>query len=429
MSMRARENKQIQKTKHEASGSKMSKFTSNISRLLPSNGLRQLQRWKEINSIKTTHSSNTGLQAELAVIETLKKSIQPIEIWHQKRVPLGNNSGSREIDICALTKSCLFVIEVKHWKDLVSIENENLIQVGKESTKPYPLKRVEDISNQIKQIVTSRTGSIVEEVKSFIVLSHKECVYEPKEFENKVILIEELIDFIQKEDASRQDMDSEVFKQISKTLSDLPTWDALHLANGEIIYGEILQKGKISPLLTRKASTHYAINATSNNLIHNLLFGFTLEATLPQNVSHSVVFRNPERESIAVNFPWGGSKNIPLMEVREIVFGWQNQFVWTPQIAENRCSLSSKIRYESFNPSEVSSLEVGEIVIGKICGFLNYGVLVQLSANMKGLIQLSSFRMAKEMFDQFIREGVQVRTKVLKFTHSKKIDLEFLELI
>ena len=121
-----------------------------------------------------------------------------------------------------------------------------------------------------------------------------------------MILIDNLMHFINKEEDLREEMDSEIWNHINQTLSELPTWDALILANGDTIYGEIEQVDNIPALLNRTSSTNYSIIPTSQNWIYNFLFGFTLEALLPENQTHSVIFRNPESQYITVKFPWGG---------------------------------------------------------------------------------------------------------------------------
>lgn len=391
------------------------------------NGIRLLKQWNESKRYIPAYSGNAGLEAEREVIEILKNNLPSVKIFHQLRIPF--TSSSAEMDVIALTPRCVYFIESKNWKNGVEIFNGNLIQPNKNSTKPYPLQKLEDISNQFKQIITTKTGSIIQETKSIVVLAHRKCIYESKELENKVILIDNLIDFINKEEDLREEMDSEIWNHINQTLSELPTWDALILANGDTIYGEIEQDDNIPALLNRKSSITYSIIPTSQNWIYNFLFGFTLEAVLPENQTHSVIFRNPERQYITVKFPWGGSRTVPLIHVRRIEFGWQNQFVWTPQVLEKNTSVPSKIRDKTFHHINERRLEIGQEIIGKVCRIFDYGVLVAISENMAGLIQLSDFDMAEEIFDAFIKVGVQIKTRVLNFEHSKKIDLKFLGVV
>lgn len=287
------------------------------------------------------------------------------------------------------------------------------------------------MSNQFKQVITSKTGEILHECLPLVVLAnHSSELLGLQQNEEPVILAKNLSSYIKKQESLRKNLDESVVNKIRECIEEISTWDKVVLTNGDVIHGQIEGIEDLPLLINRNASLNYHLAPTTRNWLHNVIFGFTIEATSPENSSHSILFRTPESESITVRSPWlTTGETIPLLAVKQIIFGWKTPFYYDSEIVQNLSIKRGKMMDESNLIQKSEKIKIGDERIGRICKFFPYGILVELSKGVKGLIQINSLDMAREVFESFFKIDVQVRVRIVSFEHSRKIGLEFLELI
>ena len=370
-----------------------------------------------------------GLQGEEAARAHLEKKLGPQgwKFFTGVLIPDPNRiKGRFEIDIVAISPKGIVLIEVKHWKGKIEVNEEGMKQIrGKVD---YPFNRLDDRINQISRIlrpsiIQNDFGEDTPPIKGAIILTHPNCeVSSNKMGEHSILKLSNSTSIKSLFDGEGR-MKNDMRNHIISKIIEFGTWDTIQHKGkkdkGLIRWGQIPEEReellieKVD-ILDRTRVSHFTIQQVCG-WFRTLWKKPILTINIQLRDNTTVESEIAPDTSIAWIQPGIGEieGGIPLIGIERLDYG-----------RNTNDDPRDKIRVEGIPYSE------GDIVRGTVDGWHDtYGLFVELQPNMNGLVPMSLLGpLGLDNLKVLFPRGKTVRVMVTKVDHNRnRIGLIFPE--
>jgi len=331
------------------------------------------------------------------------------------RIPRpGTEKSKGEVDIICITNHTIFLIEVKNYRGVVSINEDGyIIQNEERRTKVFDI--IQEKLDNFSLLMISKSNDEPPEMKTILVFDNKKIKFHDS-FENypNHCLTKDLIKKIEFMEKGMRKITS-VNKILAIKLLDLfGTWDSLIWTGGKEIHGDIIDS---SFPFSLNRNTCKSISISNNHTyIKTIFLGPKLTCLIKTWSGKERIIEFKKELEIIFRTPGKDSKNskILLEEIKLIVIGHKEVPKW---------------RKEKNNKSSTKFL-VGTKHKGQIITWLpKGGILVAISENIKGIVNEKDFISAGIPIDftkQIYSEGKIIDVKITR-NKNGKISLKYIE--
>ena len=375
--------------------------------------------------------------AEERVLQGASAHRRAIATFQGVRIPDPRSIKSKgEVDVVLLTDRGIVMIEVKHWKGDVSLDDDGDDIVQRVRRPKKPISRLRDKCEMLKRMAVSRYSESVGEVFPLVVLTHRACrpseevrrlhtVCQFHELESK---IDSLLGGLDPADASHS-------KRMGEMIPSFGTWDSIEYGGGAKEIGDF--EDKSLPLgWYRKPLASVEVKVRGGRLA-TLLRGPRLEVVRRGRDGEVTTSLQPKGAVVRLHQPWERkgrrAKEVPIEYISRAEFGYSEPVDWASMI-ETTHEGGRDTRPKEVSGDPLSRFKEGDVVVGTVVKHLRgddgtiHGTLVSLVENQViGKVSTRELGMMPEMYEHFYRIGNQVDVRILGIRGEKAISLRFEE--
>jgi len=361
-----------------------------------------------------------GAKGERLICEHFSKMKNCLAVKEQIRI---NNPNPKykytrgEIDVLAIMKKGILLVEVKHYSGIISLQNGELFQNGESRNWSISrmLKRVEWISEVLRYKKDLQNIKVI----PMLVFSADSTKFSGEMKSNDNILIctkEDITSTVNDRLEKLEQINNNQLKQVNAIIEKYGTWDKVSWDGGKVISGDIVNTNM--PLDLERKEIHSVHIKRARSWLMTFFKGPLLSATFTSWEGEKTTKNIPSGQNFVIRRPGLNQTNeeIKLDNVKSIVFGYNGIEDWKKWMMK---------QIEGKKASE--RVTENQEIKGTVIKWIESGLLVHLGIRLHGLIHIS--RMDEEKLDMLksvYRKNTPITVKVIKIRNNDKISLSFL---
>jgi hypothetical protein len=352
------------------------------------------------------------------------------------RIPDPRSARSKgEVDVVLLTDRGIVLIEVKHWKGVVSLDDDgdDIVQRARKPKKP--ISRLRDKCEMLKRMTVSRYSESVGEVFPLVVLTHRACRRsEEVRRLHTVCGLHELESKLDSLLGELDPVDANHSKRMGTMIPSFGTWDSIEYEGGAKEIGDFEGQSSLPLDWDRKSLASVEVKVQGGR-VATLLRGPRLEVVRRGRDGAVTTSLQPAGAGVRLHQPWKGrrAKEVPIEHISRAEFGYSEPVDWASMI-ETTHEGGRDTRPKEVSGDPLSRFKEGDVVVGTVVKHLRgddgtiHGTLVSLVENqVTGKVSTREMSMVPEMYEHFYRIGNQVDVRILGIRGKKAISLRFEE--
>ena len=292
--------------------------------------------------------------------------------------------GKGEVDVLAVCRRAVLVIEVKSYSGNIELAGDELIQNGEK--RGEAIKRNESKAKDLARLFRSKTGRSAPEIIPLLVFANRRGAKISDELlARSDCYSERELSGLGQRISSLDEMSVEDEVAINEMANEFGTWDSITYMGGLELSGDIVESSL--PTELSRGDLQSADICQQLGLLRTVLLGPKLSFT-SENMDGNL---DPDCE-VEIILPGRGrqSRTIPVSQLSNISFGHTGLPDW--RVARDRRRKGRAVGRELSDVKQWSDFKQGSKYTGTILSWVPGGVLVELDASgIKGMIRESDF--------------------------------------
>ena len=332
--------------------------------------------------------------------------------------------GKGEVDVLAVCRRAVLVIEVKSYSGRVELVGDELVQNGE--NRGAAIKRNEAKAKDLARLFRSKTGRSAPEIIPLLVFANRKVAEISEELLRRSdCYVERELSGLEERISSLDEMGVDDEEAINEMAAEFGAWDSITYQGGLELSGDLVESSL--PVGMTRADLGSVEIKQDMRLLRTVLLGPRLSFSGPGRSGElKEGDLDPECE-VEIVLPGGGRSRriVPVSQLSGISFGHTGMPDWRVVRARRRRGRSGGIR--SSDVKEWSDFKQGGRFTGTVLTWVPGGLLVELDASgIKGMIRDSDFgtQVNLEMAKVLLRPKSEIDVQVISNSGQNRIFLK-----
>jgi len=332
--------------------------------------------------------------------------------------------GKGEVDVLAVCRRAVLVIEVKSYSGRVELVGDELMQNGED--RGEAIKHNEAKAKDLARLFRSKTGRSAPEIISLLVFAKRKGAEISKELLGRSdCYAERELSGLEERISSLDEMGADDEEAINEMAAEFGTWDSITYQGGLELTGDLVESSLPEGLA--RVDLESVDIKQDMRFLRTVLLGPRLSFSGPGRSGESEEGDlDPECE-VEIVLPGGGRSRriVPVSQLSGISFGHTGMPDWRVVRARRRRGRSGGIRLSDVK--EWSDFKQGGRFTGTVLTWVPGGLLVELDASgIKGMIKDSDFgtQANLEMAKVLLRPKSEIDVQVVSNSGQNRIFLK-----
>ena len=393
-------------------------------------GLRSNYRWlktaREGLLEHPDHARVNSERAEVRVADAVSRLAPGGWTIHRMvRIPNPDtHRGKGEVDVLAVCRRAVLVIEVKSYSGSVELVGDELVQNGED--RGEAIKRNEAKAKDLARLFRSKTGRSAPEIIPLLVFANRKGANISEGLLGRSdCYTERGLSGLEARVSSLDEMGADDEEAVNEMAAEFGTWDSITYLGGLELSGDLVESSL--PVGMTRADLGSAELTQDMRLLRTVLLGPRMSFSGDSRSGDSTEGDLDPGCGVEIILPGGGRSRrvVPVSQLSGVSFGHTGMPDWRVARARRRRGRSGGIRLSDVK--EWVDFKQGGRFTGTVLSWVPGGLLVELDASgIKGMIRDRDFgtQTSLEMAKVLLRPKSEIDVQVVSNSGQNRIFLK-----